>query len=146
MEVVLIGRDVLKTLGIDPLTQVEDLRVAKELKEITFPSDFSKCKKEKQSTEVDDEIPIADELSEVELDAALTEMIARGAKSLEPEETKSLRRQFSPVSILLKDSGDSRYMKTARKSIIWSQTWESALPPGSYKEQLTPLMLPKQGC
>ena len=45
-----------------------------------------------------------------------------------------------------KDSGDSRYMWTAWKSIVYSQTWESTVPEGSYEEKLTPEMLSKQGC
>jgi hypothetical protein len=42
MDVVLVGRDVLKTLGIDPLTELEELRAAGYLKEMTFP-----CPREK---------------------------------------------------------------------------------------------------
>ena len=74
MEVVMIGRDVLKTLGIEPLTQLKELRAAGELKEITFPYDSSKSKEEERFKEIDDEVPIAEELAEVELDAAITEI------------------------------------------------------------------------
>jgi hypothetical protein len=53
-----------------------------------FLYDSFKSKKVERSIEIDDEEAIADELSEVEQDTALTEMIASGAKSLEPKKRR----------------------------------------------------------
>ena len=58
MDVVLFGRDILKTLGIDPLTQLEELRAAKELKGMAFPFESFTSKEEERTTEIDDEVPI----------------------------------------------------------------------------------------
>jgi|NOAtaT_7_FD_contig_61_3320016_length_2288_multi_5_in_0_out_0_4 hypothetical protein len=63
MGVVLVGREVLKTLGIDPLIQLQELRAAGELKEMAFPYNTSKSKEEEGSAEIDHEVPIADEWS-----------------------------------------------------------------------------------
>ena len=80
MSVVLIGRDVLKILGIDPVTKIEKRRAAGEQREITCPYVSFKSKQEERSAEIDNEVPIAEEWSEVKPDAGWTEMIPHGAK------------------------------------------------------------------
>jgi len=79
---------------IDPLTQA---------KYMTFPYDSSKSKKEERFVEIDHEVSITEEWSEIELDASLIKMIAHGASSLKPEEPKRLRAPVNHFKI----SGES---------------------------------------
>ena len=78
VETVLIRRDVLKTLGLDSLTLLESRRATREIKQnqspFMLPSADNPENEEKFA--LDDDVPIADELSQTELDTALNEMIA----------------------------------------------------------------------
>jgi hypothetical protein len=47
--------------------------------------------KKEELMENDDEVPVTDECSQVELDKALNEMIARAGKCFDPQEVKRLR-------------------------------------------------------
>jgi len=88
----LYGRLVLKTLELDPLTLLESARAIKEIKEIEFPciSPSPDTPGNEEKIDLDDDVPIADKLSETELDTVLNEMIAHAAKGIEKDHTEEL--------------------------------------------------------
>jgi hypothetical protein len=93
VETVLTGRDILKTLGLDPLILLESRQATGEIKEIEFPymSPGPDTAENAGKFDLDDDVPIAEELLDTELCTALNEMIARAAKGLEKDQTEELR-------------------------------------------------------
>jgi len=68
VETVLIGPDVLKILGFDPVTLLESRQATLEIKEIVFPhiSPGANTHENEGNFDLDDDVPFADELSETD--------------------------------------------------------------------------------
>jgi len=85
VEIILIGRDILKNLAVDPLTLPDSRRATREIKEIESPCMLpsADAPENEEKFELDDDFPIADRLSKTELDTGLNIMIAGAAKGFE---------------------------------------------------------------